>query len=362
MDSQEKLERLSGLRKLGISLLLAVIGAELVFLAFHGNYDSNEGWYANDVFLLTRGERPYTDFFYHRLPLFLYAFSPFSELLGTGWITLRLLSGCFFLLSMIIVVFLLRKSVHPIILLTGLALAAVNVYGLHIYATVQTYAIVAFLLILAVISAGSSLPQMLSATLVTVLMVATQWMRYPLDYLPIAWGIYIILAYKRQPGILFYSVGLFFLLHLSLTLLFWSESFAYDVFSGMSLNREGELSRETLSKMPASNWFVWAIYKSQWLTDGVRWFLPLLVLGLPLLIHLRLRLLSFLGDRQHLLGFLLVGGNTAMYLAAPEGHVVQMYYVFPLLIFLFCFVTNGFDNVYVKFFISRNKFPESLSA
>ena len=104
----------------------------------------------------------------------------------------------------------------------------------------------------------------------------------------------------------------------------------------MSLNREGELSRETLSKMPASNWFVWAIYKSQWLTDGVRWFLPLLVLGLPLLIHLRLRLLSFLGDRQHLLGFLLVGGNTAMYLAAPEGHVVQMYYVFPLLIFLFC--------------------------
>jgi hypothetical protein len=324
-------------KRLAILSILLLIGLELVFMAIYGNYDNNEGWYANDVFLLARGEQPYQDFFYHRLPLFLYSFLPFLSFSPVEWIPLRLISASYFFLGGVVLILLLRRASWAIVI-GALGLAAVNLHGLHIYATVQSYAAVSLLFLLAVLFVEKIRNDHLAVALAGVILVIAQWMRYPIDYIPIAFVLYLLICHRKRPAVVATGLAAAAVLHLLLTVLFWSDAFRYDLMLGMFPSRLAASS--TPIPLPGNDWKTWLLYKSEWITQGVKWFFPLLVLGVTLTAgffrNLRPKtvLKNLAGERAVTLSLLLVLGNGAMNFLAPEGHVVQMYFVFPLMIYL----------------------------
>lgn len=318
-----------GLKIFAIAALFAATASLLAAMAVLGNYDTNEGWYANDVYLLMRGERPYVDFFYHRLPLFLYSFVPFLQVAPLDWVTLRLIGAGWFLLSLVFLALLLRKKKDFSLFVFAITFALVNLHGLHIYATVQSYGLVACLLTAAVLLAGRESFFRIAA-LATVLTVA-QWIRYPIDYLPIALVLFLVLVHGRRPLLVLTGVGTAAALHGLLALLFWSEPFRNDLILGMfpSAALDGAGSPFSLA------------YKSEWAVYGLRWFFPLL-LAVPLIFYRKKIPAGGSFDlgwtRRHprlTLSLLLILGNFGMNFSAPEGHIVQMYFVFPLMIFVF---------------------------
>ena len=79
----------------------------ITFLLVFGDFDhGNEGWYSNDSYLIYKGKHPYTDFFYHRLPLFIEIYALISKLIGISLLKLRLISGGFIFITIILTLFL----------------------------------------------------------------------------------------------------------------------------------------------------------------------------------------------------------------------------------------------------------------
>ncbi|MDO8518578.1 MAG: hypothetical protein Q7T11_00255 [Deltaproteobacteria bacterium] len=309
-------------------------------MAVHGNFDANEGWYANDVFLITQGEIPYRDFFYHRLPLFLYSFIPFATVTTLDWVPLRLISALYALIAGFFLNLLISRKVSRQAAWLGLALMLTNLQGIHIYATVQSYALVSLLLLMTVCLAeasGRAISDRLGVILIALVAVITQWLRYPIDYIPIAFLLYLFIVYFRRPNLVLIGILTATLGHGILLGIFWSDNFSYDLTLGMF--PEWKLGSGS-QNLPSNTFNTWLAYKSEWLFSGIRWFVSLIILGFPLAFMAASRIKSktllqnFKQERGATLAILLVLGNAAMNFLAPDGHVVQMYFVFPLMIYL----------------------------
>lgn len=333
---------------LSIFVLILLLACGLGFMAVFGNFDTNEGWYANDLFLVSQGMRPYEDFFYHRLPLFLYSFVPFQSFISIDWITLRIFSALFLWLAACGLVWLLWGRVRPALICLAIGLLCVNIHGLHIFATVQVYSIVAFFYIVILLVVEKVRTAWLSVLFFACLCVVAQWMRYPIDYLPFVFFLYLFVVFWGRWSLMLLGLVVYVSLHAFLLSQFASEKFFHHIIFGMNPFQylQGELPKLEFGSM------AWLRYKSDWLLSGVRWFFPLLLLGFPLLVVFFSRYKfrfwlnrSFLAKhRGAWLAFLLVTGNTSMYLLAPEGHPVQLYYIFPVLLYLLCHLLDwGFS-------------------
>lgn len=320
-------------------LVMCVIAA-LIALAVLGQYDANEGWYANDLYLVSEGLRPYHDFFYHRLPLFLYTMAPVHWAVPMEWVSLRLYYAAFAVLAVLGTIVLLRHESRRVRLLAT-AFFIVNLQGLHIFSTVQVYAIVGCCFVAMLLVVDRVRQPLLQIGLLAALCVVAQWMRYPIDYVPVAFFLFLSVHYWRRWSVMAFGLALFLLLHAAMAGYFASDAFWHDVWFGMSPHTGTDQLLAAVS--PRASIENWLRYKSEWLVFGVRWFFPIVLLAVPLGIAVVRRMWQDGAWRatavRHpavLLGLLLSAGNTAMYLLAPEGHVVQMYYVFPVMIYLTC--------------------------
>lgn len=329
-------------KDLGIIFVLISIGLGLAFMVFYGNEGGNE-WYANDAFLVMQGESPYKDFFYHRLPLFLYLFYPLKFICNPGYINFRIFLALVAFLGALLLALLLRRSTSRGITLCGLLLMLLNFHGLHILTTIQVYAAVGLLFLAAVVVTDLFSNEWINGALLALLLAIAQWMRYPIDYIPVAFVTYIVITYRKRFALIMWSLGIYTLIHLILVMVFSSEPFFKGIMQGMFLFSQG-LPKEMMALVPHASLLNWVRYKQPWLFDGARWFGPVIILGLSSALYYFIRLKptlrqitdKYLQDRQFLLASLLVAGNLTMYILAPEGHPVQMYYVFPLMIYLAC--------------------------
>jgi hypothetical protein len=78
-----------------VRLLGAASFVWFVILGARLPVDTDEGFYALAVELVTHGRVPYRDFFYPQGPLYPYLFAPFSFVFGAGFMTLRVISSAF---------------------------------------------------------------------------------------------------------------------------------------------------------------------------------------------------------------------------------------------------------------------------
>src|SRR3989338_4049605 len=329
------------------SVLFFLFGSGLFISAYFGNFDGSEAWYSNDIYLLTRGEKPYIDFFYHRLPLFLYSYFPLNFGFEMTWFNLRLVSAFYAFCAFIVLFLVMKVKVDKRFVLLGALLFLLNFHGLHIYSTVQSYSIVSLIYLLVIFSCHSSVPSLLSGIFIAVCCATAQWMRYPIDYLPIVYLSFVFVFYRKSWPTLICLLLIYCFIHLVYFYFFKSDFFIYDVLLGMAPIKEQSCVAlaQVLTGRALDDWlrFKW----DQWIVLGVRWFFPFFIFGMPAFGYwlkkngLGLFFRKIIQDKRLFLSLFFVFGNTAMNFIASEGHVVQMYFVFPIMIYLFIRLLNA---------------------
>lgn len=303
----------------------------LVYYAVYGNFDDNEGWYLLSSQYLASGKKIYIDFYYHRLPFFLYSNWLILKIIGSKLLFIRLYQAIFYLASIsLLFYFLIKKRIAILIWVLICFLILGNFHGMHIYATAQSYSVVQFLFLILLALTLKEKNSWISFVGQGFLVAIIQWFRYPIDYVPLLQIAYLIIFY----GLFSYSFLFFILGYLLISLVlfqyFDSDFFRFDTFYSIFHN-----------STEVSNWSQIFRYKFQWLSNGVRFYFPFIVIILFFIPQLFKKAYEILKNKQDQDNkiisylFLLIFFNFLMYFISLDGHVVQMYFVFlPALLFL----------------------------
>jgi len=326
----------TGCRYLWFGLCFILITASVLFLAVFGNLDNNEGWYGNDTYLVMSGKSIYQDFFYHRLPLFIQTYALAAKITGAGLLKLRMISVAFTLLLVLGTYLFLRRITDRKIALIGMLFFLSSFDILRYYTTIQSYSLVALLLLVSVyISLLKSNP-FYRYSLIGILLAFVQWTRYPIDYIPLAFFIYLFVLYLRNPKVIYVSIGCFVATHVLLLAVYYSPEFRFDVEYGMF--QEAPMTFKTLLQ-----------FKSQWISFSIISYLAVILIGGLLAIHFAAKrpgirtITQTILERDWLfLTLLLIAGNAGMYFMAEAGHPVQMAYVLPLMIIMVAYMLFKF--------------------
>lgn len=319
-----------------ISIVLVM---SLIFLVFAGNFDINEGWYGNDMFLIAQGESPYLSFYYHRLPFFIEIYSYIANIFGMNIYSIRLISFFFTISFVSLTYFFVRKNDSRFLALLTILIYLSIFSSLKTYVTMQTYALTALMLqSILVVLALKNINEYLRLSLLVVVVSCIQWMRYPVDYLSIALLCYLVVYHRKDTSKLLFSIVLYLVINILLFYYYKSDNFIFSVFSGMVQDNPITLKS-------------YLLYKINWFTFPATNYTLLLIVGGTLtgavLVKYKYQAIikHILSIKWLFMALLLIFGNAIMYILAPDGHPVQMLYVIPILICVYAHVTHKLFNV-----------------
>lgn len=130
-----------------INILFALLG---IFWVYHGNFWNDENWYYHGALLFSKGSIPYTDFFYHRLPLHVEFYGTLFKLIGASFVKGRLISLSLFLILNNLQAYVVYRVCQNFFAVSLSYLAFLTPVTLYSYLTNTTYALSSLLLVFSV--------------------------------------------------------------------------------------------------------------------------------------------------------------------------------------------------------------------
>ena len=312
---------------------IIVLFAVNVFMAVMGHlHYGDEGWYSYYIYQITEGGRPYIDFFFHRLPLFIETYAIILKPFEINLLNLRLLSGVVSFLMYIALFTAIKKIVGGRYAVLGVLLLLSVFNGLKFYTTLQSYSLVALLFIISVIISNSNNNNIVKFSIMGILFVIIQWIRYPIDYIPVAYIIFIFLYSSKNYRTLLVSLSLFILAHFALLYFYYSPNFYFDQLFTLSQNTQTPFSEKV-------------IMLGKWIYKLVKQYTVILIITIYVLynyfkIFTIKDISSMIYERPWFsLSLLLIMGNFLMY-GLSRGNAIQMIYVMPLVVLILVFLID----------------------
>ncbi len=308
-----------------ISICTALISG-IAFLTILGNlHFGDEGWYSYDIYQIVLGKRPYRDFFHHRLPLFIEFFALICKVVGISLLKLRIVAGILSLSVFALTYIFIRKNIGEKLGLIGILMLITGFDALKYFTSIQSYSLVASCLLIAVFIAKAEVGNIIKFPLIGIFMVFTQWCRYPVAYIPIAYILFLVLYNYKDWKVLVLSFLCFFAGHLTLFIIHDSPEFRFDIVYGMFQNGPGIIDR--------------LLGLKSWLLMNVKHYFAIgIILFVILIEHFKKQSIEqtvnkIIENEWLFFSLILIIGNFSMY-TLGGSHVMQMIYVLPLIVVL----------------------------
>lgn len=306
-----------------ISIFTLLISGIAFFTILGNIHFGDEGWYSYDIYQVFQGKQPYQDFFYHRLPLFIEFYGLICKVIGISLLKLRAISGILSIIVFIATYIFIRRNIGGNLGLIGGLLLMTGFDVLKYYTTIQSYALVALCLLIAVFIAKAKIRNIIKFPLIGILMVFTQWLRFPVSYILIAYIIFLVFYNYKDWKVLLLSILCFAASHITLFIIYDSPEFRFDIVYMMS-----QVSTSFLAKLLTLKGWLFSIFKSYFAISVV---LLVLLIEHFKIYSIKTTVNKIIKKEWLVFCLLLILGNFSFY-TLTYHLTISMAYVLPLIV------------------------------